>query len=211
VTENKKDQNEEVKASTETEEQNEEVTEEQVDQEDQLETAEENVEKEETAEDTVVEEKDEEETPEEIIARLESELKEQENERLRLLADFDNYKRRMREQAAREKKYRAQSLIEDLLPALDNFERALQVEVTSEDAKALKEGVEMVQRDILNALEKEGLTPIAAEGEPFDPNFHQAVMTAQEEGESGIVLEEFQKGYQLHDRVVRASMVKVND
>jgi len=202
VTEKKKDQTEEVKEANEEVEEN--VTEEQV--ESDVEQAQEDVEREE-----MVEEEEKEETPEEIIARLENERKEQENERLRLLADFDNYKRRMREQAERDKKYRAQSLIEDLLPALDNFERALQVEVTSEDAKALKEGVEMVQRDILNALEKEGLVPIAAEGESFDPNFHQAVMTAQEEGESGIILEEFQKGYQLHDRVIRASMVKVND
>ncbi len=195
MTENKKDQTEEVVEDTV-------EVEEAVDQEEVQEEVEE-VEK--------VAEEEKEETPEEIIAHLENELKEQENERLRLLADFDNYKRRMREQEARDKKYRAQSLIENLLPALDNFERALQVEVTSEDAQALKEGVEMVQRDILSALEKEGLTPIPAEGEPFDPNFHQAVMTAQEEGESGIILEEFQKGYQLHDRVVRASMVKVND
>lgn len=154
----------------------------------------------------------EEPTLEQQVEALQAQLAEKENDYLRLLADTNNYKRRMAENAEKAKKFRAQSLIENLLPALDNFERALATDVTSEEAIALKEGVEMVQRDILSALEKEGLQAIEAEGKTFDPNYHQAVMTGQvEEEPSGIVLEEFQKGYQLHDRVIRASMVKVND
>lgn len=146
------------------------------------------------------------------VAELKAQLEEEQNKYVRMLADFDNYKRRQLKMQEEQKKYRAQSLISNVLPVLDNLSRALQVEVSSEDAVSLKEGVQMIERDLLTALEGEGLQVIEATGQPFDPNFHQAVMTAPEEGvESNIVLEEFQKGYVLNDRVIRPSMVKVSE
>lgn len=142
---------------------------------------------------------------------LEKKLAEFENRYLRLQADFDNFRRRSRIEAEANEKYRAQKLIIDILPAVDNFERALVMEVDNEQAKSLKQGLEMVYRGLLDALAKEGLQPIEAVGKDFDPHLHQAVMQGNDENYgSNIVIEEFQKGYLLKDKVIRPSMVKVN-
>lgn len=144
-------------------------------------------------------------------AELEAKLEEAESRILRLQADFENSRRRARLDLAAAEKYRAQSLLTDLLPAIDNFERALKMEADNEQAKAILQGMEMVYRSLLDAMKKEGLEPIEAAGEEFDPNFHQAVMQAADPNfESNIVIDEFQKGYVLKDRVIRPSMVKVN-
>lgn len=146
------------------------------------------------------------------IAELEAKVVEEEARYLRLRADYDNLTRRNRLDREASEKYRAQSLLTELLPVLDNLDRALQVEVTNEEAVALFKGVEMVYQQLLAATEKEGLELIAAEGENFDPNFHQAVMQEQDsEKEAGIILRELQKGYKLKDRVLRPSMVSVNE
>jgi molecular chaperone GrpE len=145
------------------------------------------------------------------IKELETKLEEAENRYLRLLADFENYRRRVNIEKQASEKYRAQSLISDLLPVLDNFERALQVTVSDEQAKSLLQGMKMVYNGVLEALKKEGLEEIEAAGKEFDPNFHQAVMVANDESVgSNIVVEELQKGYKLKDRVIRPAMVKVN-
>lgn len=142
---------------------------------------------------------------------LEKKLAEFENRYLRLQADFDNSRRRSKIEAEANEKYRAQKLIIDILPAVDNFERALATEVDNDQAKSLKQGMEMVYRSLLDALLKEGLQPIEAVGKEFDPHLHQAVMQGNDENfGSNIVIEEFQKGYLLKDKVIRPSMVKVN-
>lgn len=144
-------------------------------------------------------------------AELEKKLEEADNRYLRLQADFDNFRRRTRLESEAGEKYRAQKLIMDLLPAVDNFERALNTEVENEQAKALMQGMEMVYRSLLDALAKEGLQAIEAVGQEFDPHLHQAVMQGEDESfGSNIVIEEFQKGYMLKDKVIRPSMVKVN-
>ncbi|MEK4385246.1 nucleotide exchange factor GrpE [Solibacillus sp. FSL W7-1464] len=146
------------------------------------------------------------------IAELEAKLSEEDARYLRLRADYDNLARRTRLDREAAEKYRAQNLLTELLPVLDNLDRALQVEVTTEEAASLYKGVQMVYDQLLAATEKEGLTIIPAEGESFDPNFHQAVMQEQDsEKETGIILRELQKGYQLKDRVLRPSMVSVNE
>lgn len=146
------------------------------------------------------------------ISELEAKLAEEENRFLRLRADFDNLRRRSQLDREAAEKYRAQKLLTELLPVLDNLERALQVEVTSEDAVSLYKGIEMVYRTFIDATKQEGLEVIAAEGESFDPTVHQAVMQESDsEKESGIVLRELQKGYKLKDRVLRPSMVSVNE
>lgn len=155
-----------------------------------------------------VEEKSEEQLK---IEQLEKEKEELHNRLLRVYADYDNFRRRTREEKERDAKYRAQSLVEDILPVLDNFERALTVQTTNEESKSILQGMEMVYRQLLEALKKEGVSVIEAVGKPFDPNYHEAVMQVNEEGyESNIVVEELQKGYMLKDRVIRPSMVKVN-
>ena len=146
------------------------------------------------------------------LAELQAKLDDEENRHLRLRADFDNIRRRSQLDREAAEKYRAQSLLSDLLPVIDNFERALQVEATSEETASIVKGIEMVYRSLLEATEKEGLQIIKAEGEQFDPNVHQAVMQEQDsEKETGVVLRELQKGYMLKDRVLRPTMVSVNE
>ncbi|EPO5853208.1 nucleotide exchange factor GrpE [Staphylococcus pseudintermedius] len=147
----------------------------------------------------------------EEIASLKAEVDAKEEQYLRLYAEFENYKRRIQNEAQTQKRYQAQKVLTDVLPALDNFERALKIEGDDESFNALKKGVEMVYECLLKALEDNGLEKIKTEGEQFDPNFHQAVMQDENpDFESGQITEELQAGYQLKDRVLRASMVKVN-
>lgn len=155
---------------------------------------------------------DQEQDPAQLkIAELEAKLEDADNRYLRLQADFDNFRRRSRIELEASAKYRAQSVITDLLPAIDNFERAMKMEVDNEQAKSLMQGVEMVYRSLLDALKNEGVEVIEAVGKEFDPHLHQAVMQAEDENYgSNIVVEEFQKGYMLKDRVIRPAMVKVN-
>ncbi|MBU8879449.1 nucleotide exchange factor GrpE [Bacillus sp. FJAT-29790] len=144
-------------------------------------------------------------------AELEAKLVDAENRYYRLQADFDNSRRRARLDLEASEKYRAQSLISDLLPAMDNFERGLQLEADNEQTKSLLQGMEMVYRSLLEALKNEGAEQIEAVGKEFDPTIHQAVMQVEEGGfDSNTVVEEFQKGYMLKDRVIRPAMVKVN-
>lgn len=146
------------------------------------------------------------------ISELESQLQDQENKLLRVLADFENVKRRNALDQEALVKYKAQSLLTSILPVLDNFERALAVEVKVEEAQSIMTGMEMIYRNLIDALKGEGLVEIEAIDKEFDPNFHQAVMTGSDaEKSSGIVLEELQKGYMLKDRVLRPTMVKVNE
>lgn len=146
------------------------------------------------------------------LAELQAKLDDEANRHLRLRADFDNIRRRNQLDREAAEKYRAQSLLSDLLPVIDNFERALQVEATSEETASIVKGIEMVYRSLIEATEKEGLQIIKAEGEQFDPNVHQAVMQEQDsEKETGVVLRELQKGYMLKDRVLRPTMVSVNE
>lgn len=147
----------------------------------------------------------------EKITELQGKLQEMEQRYLRLYADFDNFRRRTRLEFEAAEKYRAQSLVTDLLPALDNFERALKVEVEDEKAKSILQGMEMVYRSLLEALKKEGVEAIESVGKPFDPHLHQAVMQVEDSNyEPNTVVEEFQKGYKLKDRVIRPAMVKVS-
>jgi molecular chaperone GrpE len=145
------------------------------------------------------------------IQNLTSKLEEADNRYLRLQADFDNFRRRTRLDIEASEKYKAQKLVTELLPALDNFERALQIEADNEQTRSVLQGMEMVYRSLVEALKKEGVEVIEAVGKEFDPNFHQAVMQGEDENfGSNIVTDEFQKGYILKDRVIRPSMVKVN-
>jgi molecular chaperone GrpE len=145
------------------------------------------------------------------IQLLQGKLEEAENKYLRLHADFDNLRRRTRLEQEAAEKYKAQKLVTELLPVLDNFERALVVEADNEQTKSLLQGMDMVYRSLIEALKKEGVEPIEAVGKEFDPQFHHAVMQGNDENFGpGAVVQEFQKGYLLKDRVIRPSMVQVN-
>ena len=145
-----------------------------------------------------------------VTVDFEQKLKVAEDKHLRLYADFENYRRRVLMDAEAAQKYRAQDIIKALLPALDNFERAMKVVATTDEMKTLMQGMEMVYNQIQTALKNEGCEAIESFGKPFDPNFHQAVMQVEVEGfNSNDIVEEFQKGYVLKDRVIRPSMVTV--
>ena len=145
------------------------------------------------------------------IAELEGQLEASENRYYRLQADWDNSRRRAKKDMEASEKYRVQSLVTDLLPALDNFERAITMPVEGEESKTLMQGMEMVYRSLLDAFKKEGVEPIEAVGKEFDPHLHHGVMQVENpDFGSNVVVEEFQKGYMLKDRVIRPSMVKVN-
>jgi molecular chaperone GrpE len=166
---------------------------------------------EETVEPVFAEEVVEENEQSTILEELKLKLEEADTRYLRLQADYDNFRRRTKLDFEASEKYRAQNIISDLIPVIDNFERALQTQVDQEQAKSLLQGMEMVYRSLLEAIKKEGAEVIDAVGKVYDPHVHQAIMQVEAEGsESGIVLEEFQKGYKLKDRVIRPSMVTVS-
>ena len=178
-----------------------------------LEEVEETVENTETTEteEEVVEEKTTEELLQEKVDKLEEELKQSEDKYLRLYAEFENFKRRKNKEIETNNVYKSQKVITEILPSLDNLERALQVESDNEEIKSLLKGVEMVYEGLLNVLKSEGVELIETENAQFDPNYHHAVMQDEDsEKESGAILDTFQKGYKLKDRVIRPAMVKVN-
>lgn len=145
------------------------------------------------------------------IDELKKQVEENYNRFLRAQADFDNYRRRTMKEKEEMAKYASMNVIESLLPVVDNFERAIEAGKEKSDNDALMEGVEMVFRQFMQILEKEDVKPIEATGKKFDPNYHQAVMQVDsDEHESGVVVEELQKGYMMKDRVIRPSMVKVS-
>lgn len=133
------------------------------------------------------------------------------NRMLRTQADFDNFRKRTNKEKTDSRKFRAQDLVSDMLEILDNFQRALAVETTSEDGQSLKKGMEMVLSKLEDALKKEGVEEIPSLNQPFDPNVHQAVMQEESpEHESGTVIQVLQVGYTLNGRVIRPAMVKVS-
>ncbi|HEY3297994.1 MAG TPA: nucleotide exchange factor GrpE [Armatimonadota bacterium] len=129
---------------------------------------------------------------------------------LRTLAEYNNFRRRTREELEQARKFGIEDFIIRLLPVLDNFERGIKAAEEIENYEALHGGVILILRQLRDALEKEGVKPIDAEGQEFDPNIHEAVMRVDtEDYPDNTVIEEFQKGYTLGDKVIRPSMVRV--
>ncbi|NBJ68571.1 MULTISPECIES: nucleotide exchange factor GrpE [Clostridia] len=140
---------------------------------------------------------------------LQAEKEEMYQQLLRVQAEYDNFKKRTIKEREAARKYQSQDLIQELLPALDNFERALQVEKTEATASII-DGISMVYNQLKEALASQGAEEIPAVGKEFDPNIHHAVMQVEDEDQpSNTVVEELQKGYILKDRVIRPAMVKV--
>ena len=126
---------------------------------------------------------------------------------MRLMADFQNFKRRTEKEKSDIYAFANEKIVKELLDVIDNFERAL---AAGNDGDKFLEGMEMILKQLLSVLERAGVSEIKCLGEDFDPNFHNAVMTEDStEYESGKVTEVLQKGYILNSRVVRPAMVKV--
>ncbi|SFH77642.1 molecular chaperone GrpE [Selenomonas ruminantium] len=142
------------------------------------------------------------------VEKLTAELKEQTDRSLRLQADFENFRRRTSKEKEELAAVVTQGILKDMLPLLDNFERAMAAE--AKDGEAFQKGVEMIFTQFGEVLKKNGLEKIETEGQKFDPNFHQAVMRVQnEELEDDDIAQELQKGYMVKGRVIRPSMVQV--
>ncbi len=128
---------------------------------------------------------------------------------LRTAAEFDNYRKRVDRERRELSDYAAAGLLTDLLPIVDNLERALEAPVTGETS-AYRQGVELVHKQLLDLLRKRGVTPIDAVGELFDPNVHEAVVhEASDAHRESEVIAELRRGYMLADRLLRPAMVKV--
>lgn len=126
------------------------------------------------------------------------------------MAEFENFRKRTDKEKSAMFETGAKSVIEKILPVVDNFERGLATVPEEEKASAFVEGMNKVYKQLMTELDNMGVAPIEAVGQEFDPNFHNAVMHVEdEEYDENIVVEEFQKGYTYHDTVVRHSMVKV--
>lgn len=144
------------------------------------------------------------------IAELEGENKILQNDALKAYADMQNLRRRMEADFEARQKYRIQSFAFDILPAIDNLERAIAAAEGIDSA--MVKGFEMAYGQLMNALGKEGVEAIDPIDEAFDPNFHQGLSTELVEGiEANIVLQVFQKGYKLKDRILRPALVKVSE
>ena len=145
------------------------------------------------------------------VDELKKQIDSLKNDYARAYADTENLKKRLNAEAEQTRKYRIQSFAKEILPVIDNLERALQTEVNEAD-EGFKKGVEMTYTQLIAALKNEGVEEIECLNKPFDPNFHQAIMQEKKEGvESGIVIEVLQKGYVLKDRILRPAMVKVSE
>ncbi len=164
----------------------------------------------------IPEEAEEEEIVEDIneeseVDKLSKEIDRLKNDYARAYADTENLKKRLMAEAEMTRKYRIQSFAKEILPVIDNLERALATEVHESD-ESFKKGVQMTYDQLINALKNEGVEEIGCLDQPFDPNLEQAILQEKKEGvEAGIVIEVLQKGYKLKDRILRPAMVKISE
>ncbi len=128
---------------------------------------------------------------------------------LRTRADFENYKRAMDQRWKQAVEFASERLVSELLPVLDNFERALAVSEEA-DARAILDGVRMIFRQLQEILEREGLKAFDSRGEPFDPRKHEAVSMVESEAPAGTVVEEYERGYYFKERLLRPAKVVVS-
>lgn len=140
-------------------------------------------------------------------------LKSRNDQLMRVAADFENYKRRHLREKEEMAKYAGQQVVANILPVLDNFERALQAQADSQsqDIDSFIEGVRMIQKQLGEVLTKSNVSVVEAVGQPFNPEFHEAIASeVNDEVADETVLQEFQKGYIMHGRLIRPAIVKVS-
>jgi molecular chaperone GrpE len=144
------------------------------------------------------------------LAEVKRQLDEKQDRLLRTLAEMDNMRRRAQRDKEDYTRYATEALLRDLVPVLDNLDRALAVGRASGDARGVVEGVELIQRELLRVLERHGVARYSALGQPFDPNRHEATARViSTTHEPGTVVSEVAPGYLLHGRVLRPAQVAV--
>lgn len=172
-----------------------------------------NGENEESADNTSYEQKNSgaEEAKNDPTEELSAQLQKAQNDLLYAKADFENYKKRVIREQSELRKYGSEHLIRSLLDIMDNFERALELEVTPENIKSFSEGMKMLHNEFKTVLNRFGVSEIDSQGKPFDPNIHEAMGTeSTSEVPSGHVFKTFTKPYKLHDKIVRHGRVIVS-
>jgi molecular chaperone GrpE len=147
----------------------------------------------------------------EQVQQLEEAVREAKDQLLRKAAEFENSRKRLAREKEESIKYANAALLSDIVPIIDDFERAIQSAADSKDFDAFHTGVSMIEKQMVSMLERNwGLKRFSANGEPFDPEKHEAIAVEEtDKHDSEIVLEDYQKGYLLHDRVLRPAKVKV--
>lgn len=147
------------------------------------------------------------------VEALKEALSQKNDALLRTVAEYQNYRKRVEKEKQDIMKYANEKIMKDLITVHDNFERAIgAMDKENEAIVSVVSGVEMIKKSFDDILDRYGVKEIEAEGQPFNPEHHHAVMTEEREGvEDSIVLEVFQKGYTLHERVIRPAMVKVSN
>lgn len=144
------------------------------------------------------------------LENLAEELAKAKNDYLYLRADFDNYRKSVIKERSDLMKYGSERIVSAVLEVLDNFERALQTELTPETIPVYKEGIELTKNELKNALSKFGVSEVQAEGAPFDPALHEALGSEEtDKVPPGHIVRIFKKAYKLHDRVIRPAQVVV--
>ncbi len=150
----------------------------------------------------------------EKIKELEAKIKQLEDQNLRTHAELINYRKRKDDEISKMLKYSSEDIVKELLPIIDNFERAINMDDNNLEDEVSKflAGFKMIYCKLIAILEKNGVKAIDGNNKPFDPTYHQAVMSETRDGiEAGIILEVLQKGYLLKDKVIRPAMVKVSE
>lgn len=148
-----------------------------------------------------------------LRARLEQVERERDDYRdryLRAQAEFQNYQKRFQRDLAEERRYSQAPLASDLLAVLDNFDRASEAAAQAGETGPLVQGVDLIRKQLMDLLRRHGITPIEAQGQPFDPNLHQAIMQQPTaDHPAGTVLQVLEQGFRIHDRVLRPANVVV--
>ena len=147
----------------------------------------------------------------EEVEELKAEYEAQHDRMLRTVAEYENSRKRAEREKEEFRKYALEEVVKDLIPVIDSIERAIESTNESEDFKSLSEGVQLIHKQFLDSMERRGVTPIEAVGAPFDPTQHEAIMHIESDDvAANCVIEDFQRGYMLNDRVIRPSMVSVS-
>lgn len=146
------------------------------------------------------------------VEKLTGELAETKDKYLRLYSEFDNFRKRTAKEKVETILNATEGLVKDLLPVLDDFQRAKEAMDKTEDVKAIKEGIDLIYHKFYKVLESKGLKPIEAKDQPFDVELHECVTQfPAEEGKKGMVIDELEKGYFLNDKVIRYAKVVVGN
>lgn len=142
--------------------------------------------------------------------QLKQDLEKSQKDYLYLRADFDNYRKKMIEERSQWKKYGSEAVLRELIGIIDNFDLALQTEVTAENLESFQQGVQMIRHEITSSLERAGVVELSSMGEAFNPTLHEALGAEEStEVEDGHILREFKKAFKLHDRLLRPGQVIV--